>query len=295
MFTGEKTVLSFELFPPKKGTGTLSDIQVQIPRYKELHPDFISVTYGALGSTSKNSLGVASMIKNDFGMESLAHLTCLSSTKDDIRETLKEFKDHNIQNILALRGDFPQGGDLEGIPNPLQFEYASDLISFIKEECGDEFCIGSACYPEVHPEATSLMQDIINLKNKVDVGADFLISQLFFDNEVFYRFRETAIRAGINVPIIPGIMPIINAKQILKTISMCKASLPPKFKRILDTYEKSPEALKEAGIMYAIDQIIDLITSGVEGVHIYVMNRPDVAEKIIHNIGHILNEKRTSI
>ena len=291
LLENKKTVVSFEVFPPKKETGTLTSMKEQLHNFAGLHPDFMSITYGAGSSTSKNSMEIASIIKNDFNIESLAHLTCLSSTKDDIVHILDALKTNGIENILALRGDFPTKDFIDQIPNPLQFEYAQDLIAFIRERYGDTFSIGGACYPEGHLESRSLTQDLLNLKTKVDTGADYLISQLFFDNEVFYNFLDQSQKVGINVPILAGIMPVINSKQIQSIITLSGSSMPKKFIRILDKYKDDPAALKETGIMYAIDQIIDLVTSGVKGIHIYSMNRPDVTAKIMANIPNILGHK----
>ena len=285
LYNKRKTVVSFEIFPPKKGTGTLESITNKLEGFSRLKPDFISVTYGAGGSTSGNTCAIAGKVKNEFKIESLAHITCLSSTRDDIVTVLDNLKKNNVKNILALRGDAP----LEGLKGDnLHFRYASDLVAFIKENYGDDFSIGAACYPEGHIESRSLAQDISNLKTKVDQGVDFLISQLFYDNEQYYAFLDKTAAAGIKVPISAGIMPVVNAKQIHNIVTLCGASLPRKFIRILDKYENNPEALMEAGIMYAIDQIIDLATSDVDGIHIYTMNRPDVATKIMENISHIL-------
>lgn len=291
LLENKKTVVSFEVFPPKKETGTLTSMKEQLHNFEGLHPDFMSITYGAGGSTSKNSMAIASIIKNNFNIESVAHLTCLSSTKDDVIHILDTLKENKIENVLALRGDFPKKEFIDQIPNPLQFEYAVDLVAFIKEHYGDTFSIGGACYPEGHLESRSLTQDLLNLKTKVDTGTDYLISQLFFDNDVFYNFLDQSQKLGIGVPVIAGIMPVINAKQIQSIVTLSGASLPKKFIRILDKYKDDPDALKEAGIMYAIDQIIDLVTSGVKGIHIYSMNRPDVTKKIMENIPNILGHK----
>jgi methylenetetrahydrofolate reductase (NADPH) len=282
-----KTVVSFEIFPPKMGSGTIESITDKLAGFSKLNPDFISVTYGAGGTTTGITCDIAGKVKNDFKIESLAHVTCLSSTKDVVINTMDRLKENGVSNILALRGDFPTG-DQSMIPNPIHFEYASDLISFIKNHYGDTFCIGAACYPEGHIESRSLTQDLLNLKTKVDTGVDFLVSQLFYDNEQYYRFLDSAAKAGIKVPISAGIMPVINAKQIHNIVTLCGATLPRKFIRILDKYEDNPQALMEAGIMYALDQIIDLVTNDVEGIHLYTMNRPEVATKIVNNISHIL-------
>lgn len=287
LYNKGKTVVSLEIFPPKKGQGTLESIIGKLDAFSKLGPDYISVTYGAGGTTTGNTCDIATGVKRDFEIEALAHMTCLTSTREDIAGVLDRLKEGKVKNILALRGDYPEGYGTAS-SSPLHFRYASDLIGFIKSHYGDDFCIGAACYPEGHIEARSLEADIDNLKRKVDMGADFLISQLFYDNEQFYRFQEKVAKAGITVPISAGIMPVINAKQIYNIVTLCGASLPRKFIRIMDKYDDNPSALMEAGIMYAIDQIIDLVTSDVDGIHLYTMNRPDVPKKICENISHIL-------
>ena len=283
-----RTVVSFEVFPPKKGSGTLESITSTLDCFSKMHPDFISVTYGAGGTTTGKTCEIAGSVKNEFGIESLAHLTCLTSTREDIEEVLARLKANNVKNILALRGDYPNGMKPQG---PRHFQHASDLIAYIRKNHGDDFCIGAACYPEGHIESRNLDQDIEYLKLKADMGSDFFISQLFYDNEQYYRFLDKVQKAGINVPISAGIMPVINAKQIHNIVTLCGASLPRKFIRILDKYEDNPNALREAGIMYAIDQIIDLATSDVQGIHLYTMNRPDVASRIMVNLNNILQRK----
>lgn len=287
LYNQGKTVISLEVFPPKKGQGTLESITDKLDAFSKLEPDFISVTYGALGSSIGNTCGIAANVKNNYGIESLAHITCLASTEEQIRMVLDRLKANKVQNLLALRGDLPDGY-LEDSGEKRPFRHASDLISFIKGEYGDDFCIGAACYPEGHIEARNLETDIEHLKRKVDMGADFLISQLFYDNEQFYRFQEKIAKAGIKVPLSAGIMPVVNAKQIHNIVTLCGATLPRKFIRIMDKYDENPAALTEAGIMYGIDQIIDLVTNDVEGIHLYTMNRPDVPKKICENISHIL-------
>ena len=249
---------------------------------KKLDPAFISVTYGAGGSDGNNITGkIAAHIKNDLGIESAAHLTCVSNTKQDIDIILEGLKADGIENILALRGDInPER------PPKNDFRYASDLIRYIKSK-GD-FHISAACYPECHVEAPDMITDIKYLKEKVDAGAEHLMSQLFFDNSHFYNFLEKARIAGIDVPIEAGIMPVVNKKQIERMVSMCGASLPVKFTRMMARYENNPEALRDAGIAYAIDQIVDLISSGADGIHLYTMNNPYVAEKISSAVSGLL-------
>lgn len=281
LFGENRTVLSFEVFPPKK-TSPIESVYEKLEEICALKPDFISVTYGAGGSGEKNrTCEIASKIKNDFGVEAVAHLTCVNSTKDDIDRNLCEFRQANITNILALRGDI-----VEGIEPKKEFIYASDLCAYIKSH-GD-FDIAGACYPEVHGEAENEVEDVLNLRKKVDAGAQHLISQLFFDNSAFYRFIERTRIAGINVPVEAGIMPVTNKKQIERMVSMCGASLPAKFAKIMQKYESKPEALRDAGIAYAVEQIVDLIANGVDGIHLYTMNNPYVAKKITEAVSTLL-------
>ena len=276
-----RAILSFEVFPPKK-TSSIESVYDKLEEICALKPDFISVTYGAGGTGGHSrTCEIASKIKNDLGVESVAHLTCVNSTKADIDSTLEDFKAHNIENILALRGDF-----VEGIEPKKDFIYASDLCSYIKSK-GD-FDIAGACYPEVHGEAEDEVADVLNLRKKVEAGAEHLISQLFFDNSAFYRFIERTRIAGINVPIEAGIMPVTNKNQIERMVSMCGASLPVKFTKIMQKYESKPEALRDAGIAYAVEQIVDLLANGVDGVHLYTMNNPYVARKISEAVVSLL-------
>ncbi len=277
LYNKEKTVLSFEVFPPKKTSGK-ETVYKAIDELKALKPDYISVTYGAGGSEVNNfTCEVASYIKNKCGIESMAHLTCVNSEKQDVQGVLKSLRENNIENILALRGD-----RIPEITPKTDFKYASDLVTYIKEN-GD-FGISGACYPETHSEAKSSKDDILNLKHKVDCGADTLVTQLFFDNRYFYDFKEKCEIAGINVPICTGIMPVTNKNQIERMVAMCGASLPQKLVKLIQKYEASPEALAEAGISYAIEQIDDLIKNGVDGIHIYTMNNPYIAKKITESI-----------
>ncbi|MBA2133963.1 methylenetetrahydrofolate reductase [NAD(P)H] [Capillibacterium thermochitinicola] len=277
-----KPVFSLEIFPPKPGS-PLDGVFATIDALSVLRPDFISVTYGAAGGSRFYTVEIADTIKNKYGIEALAHLTCINSTKEEVAEILGRLQKAKIENILALRGDRP--ADQSTIPPTTDFQYASDLIKFIKTKA--DFCIGAACYPEVHIEAEDAMADLHNLKRKVETGADFLITQLFLDNSIFYAFREKLDKLAIGVPVAAGIMPVLNKKQIERITSLCGASIPPKFRRILDRYENSPEALKEAGIAYATEQIIDLLSSGVDGIHLYTMNRPEVAKTIFGQISGI--------
>ncbi len=277
---GKKTVFSFEVFPPKK-TSPVEVIYDTLEELQGLSPDFISVTFGAGGSgNSRYALEIASKIKES-GTIPMLHLPCINFTKAEIDAALNEAQERGIENILALRGDINPD-----IPPVNDFHHASDLITYIKSK-GD-FDIAGACYPECHPDADSMIEDIKNLKAKVDAGADHLISQLFFDNDSFYEFREKAAIAGINVPIEAGIMPVVNKNQIERMVTTCGASLPAKFVRIMTRYEHSPEALRDAGIAYAVNQIVDLVASGVDGIHLYTMNKPYVARKICEAVSGIL-------
>lgn len=281
LFEQGKTVFSFEVFPPKKDA-SIDTIYATLSELKDLNPDFISVTYGAGGREAGNSktCEIASIIKNDYNITPVAHLTCVNSTKEEVLSELNNLKNHGIKNILALRGDI-----IPDIPRKNDFLHASELVSFIKEN-GD-FHISGACYPEVHQDAKNMIEDITNLKIKVDAGASHLMSQLFFDNNKFYEFIEKARIAGINVPIEAGIMPVTNKKQIERMVTMCGASLPQKFVKVLQRFGDSPEALRDAGIAYAVDQIVDLVSNGVDGVHLYTMNNPYIAKKISESVKNL--------
>lgn len=280
-FFKSKRVLSFEIFPPKS-LDPVNTIYNTIDRLKDLSPDFISVTCGAGGSEdSDETIKLASAVKGTYGVESVVHLPCINLTKQDVLKKLYSLREAGIENILALRGDVKDNSTPKG-----DFKYAGELISFIKEN--SDFCITAACYPEGHAECPSIIEDIRNLKLKVDAGADQLITQMFFDNDHFYSFRERAVIAGINVPISAGIMPVINKKQIERMVALCGVSLPRKFLTILNRYENNPEALRDAGIAYAIDQIVDLIAQGVDGIHLYTMNNPYIAFRIYEAISSLL-------
>lgn len=277
----DKTVFSFEVFPPKKNS-PIESVYSKLEEICALRPDFVSVTYGAGGTGGHSrTCEIATKIKRDFHVESVAHLTCVNSTREMIDETLADFTENGIENILALRGDY-----VEGVEPRHDFRYASELCAYIKSK-GD-FDLSGACYPEVHLESDDEVADVLNLRKKVDAGAQHLISQLFFDNNVFYRFLQRAKIAGITVPIEAGIMPVTNKKQIERMVSMCGASLPPKFVKIMQKYESRPEALRDAGIAYAVEQIVDLIANGVDGIHLYTMNNPYVAEKITQAVRSLL-------
>ncbi|MCR4943013.1 MAG: methylenetetrahydrofolate reductase [NAD(P)H] [Clostridium sp.] len=283
IFDRKKTVFSFEIFPPKT-TSSIETIYKTLDELTGLNPDYISVTYGAGGSVQDNkTIELSSLVKNKYNIESVAHLTCINSTKADIDCYLKSLKENNIENILALRGDIPRSGEVKG-----EFSYASDLIDYIDNT---EFNMAAACYPEGHLERKGLVNEVLNMKRKQDAGASYFISQLFFDNEAFYRFKEEADRTGIVIPIEAGIMPVTNKKQIERMISMSGATLPKKFMKIMDRYEHDAEALRDAGIAYSVEQIVDLISSGVDGIHLYVMNNSYLANKITGSIKNILNSE----
>lgn len=268
----DKTTLSFEVFPPKSDT-PIESIYNTIDGLAPLKPDFISVTYGAGGNGSNATIGICGMIKEKYGIEPVAHLACINLTREKVLSELEQMKAAGIENILALRGDINPD-----IPPHEDFHYASELIRLIKEQ-GDFNIIG-ACYPECHPEAGSMVEDIKHLREKVDAGCTQLISQLFFDNEDFYAFREKAAIAGINVPIEAGIMPVTNPKTIARMATLCHARLPKKFLTIMSKYENDPVSMREAGIAYAVSQIVDLIANDVDGIHLYTMNNPYIATKI---------------
>lgn len=274
--------VSFEVFPPKTDAG-YEGVRAATKKIAALRPSFISVTYGAGGGTSRNTVRIASQIKNDLGVTSLAHLTCVSSTKDEVRGVIGQLKEQGIENILALRGDIPADGEF---PLPNHYRYACELVEDIKSQ-GD-FCIGAACYPEGHVEAAHKKDDIINLKHKVDCGVDFLTTQMFFDNNILYNFLYRIREKGITVPVLPGIMPVTSAKQMKRICDLSGTVLPERFRAILDRFGEDPDAMKQAGIIYATDQIIDLIANGMNHIHIYSMNKPEVAEAIISNLSAII-------
>ena len=282
IFKQKKPVVSFEIFPPKRDEA-IKNIDGTLEVLTELKPDFISVTFGAGGSlTNSKTVEIAGKIKRNYGIEAVAHLTCLNYSKAEIIEMVNNLKANDIENILALRGDHNPNLEPKN-----DFKHASDLIEFVKQN--SDLGISAACYPEGHPESANLSEDVLNLKHKVDVGAEHLVSQLFFDNNIFYRFTELCKVTGINVPIEAGIMPVINKAQIERMVSLCGASLPDNLKRILDKYADNKEALFDAGIAYATSQIIDLLAAGVDGIHIYTMNNPRVAMKICESIKNVIS------
>ena len=276
----DKVTFSCEIFPPKKGNafGEVFNVVDQISAFGV---DFISVTYGAGGSTSKKTVEVAAYIQNRKKVATLAHLTCIGATKKQIEQRIQDLKEQGIENIMALRGDRPLDSTAQG-----EYRHAVDLIREIHSN--GEFCIGGACYPEGHMECDHKKKDILYLKEKVEAGCDFLTTQMFFDNNLFYNFLYKTLSAGISVPIIPGIMPIINARQIKRSCELSGATMPARFIAIADRFSDDPLAMEQAGIAYATDQIVDLIANGVKWIHLYTMNRPQTAAKILHNLSHIL-------
>lgn len=278
---GSQMTFSFEIFPPRRDE-SINNLSEILEELKALNPNFISVTFGAGGSVnSKHTLEVANLVQNIHEIPSIVHLPCIHLSQERALEILKECKEKKLYNILALRGDV-----VEGAEKSKDFFYASDLITLIKKQ-GD-FEIYAACYPEKHNESKTLVEDIEHLKTKVNCGVDKLITQMFFNNEDFYKFKEYCALKEINVPVLAGIMPIINKKQILKISSLCGAKIPPKFMKILEKYENNPRALEDAGIAYAIDQIVDLIASGVNGIHLYTMNKSKAAKKIHEATSYLL-------
>ena len=279
--------LSFEVFPPKTESG-FESVKHATEEIAKLRPSFMSVTYGAGGGTSKYTLDIAKNIKERYGVPSIAHLTCVSSTKETVRARIEDIKAAGIENIMALRGDIP--ASLEGADrSEWDYKHAVELIRELKESNPD-FCIGGACYPEIHPESADQREDIKYLKEKVDAGCDFLTTQMFFDNNLLYNFLYKIREAGITVPIIPGIMPITNANQVERAMKLSGSFMPQRFKSLVDKFGKDPAAMKQAGIAYATDQIIDLYANGITHIHVYSMNKPDIAEKIQSNLSDILGK-----
>ncbi len=279
--------LSFEVFPPKTDS-SFDTVKEATEKIAELRPAFMSVTYGAGGGTSKYTLDIADNIKKLYSVPTLAHLTCVSSTRQTVKERIDDMKARGIENVMALRGDLTP--ELEkGDSSLWAYKHALDLITELKDS-GADFCIGGACYPEIHPESANQADDIRHLKEKVDAGCDFLTTQMFFDNNLLYNFLYKIREAGITVPVIPGIMPITNANQLERAIKLSGSFVPQRFKSLVDRFGSDPAAMKQAGIVYATDQIIDLFANGLPLVHVYSMNKPDVAEKIQSNLSAILKK-----
>ncbi len=279
--------LSFEVFPPKT-SDSFESVRAAVEEIATLSPSFMSVTYGAGGGTSAYTLGIAEDIKKNYGVSTLAHLTCVSSTKETVRERIEDIKRAGIVNVMALRGDIPTYRADED-RSTWDFHHAVELVCALKES-GNDFCIGGACYPEVHPESANQKDDIKYLKEKVDAGCDFLTTQMFFDNNLLYNFLYKIREAGITVPVIAGIMPITNANQLTRAITLSGSFMPQRFKSIVDRFGSDAAAMKQAGIAYATDQIIDLYANGITNVHVYSMNKPDVARKIQENLSEIIGK-----
>ncbi len=277
--------LSFEVFPPKTES-SFESVKAAIEEIAQLNPSFMSVTYGAGGGTSRYTLAIAKNIKEMYGVPMLAHLTCVSSTRETVREKIAQIRAAGITNVMALRGDIPPV--LEGVSREnWDYRYAIDLVRELKE-ANEGFCLGAACYPEIHPESVNQKEDIAHLKEKVEAGCEFLTTQMFFDNNLLYNFLYKIREAGITVPVIPGIMPITNANQVERAIKLSGSFMPQRFKSLVDKFGDNPAAMKQAGIAYATDQIIDLYANGITNVHVYSMNKPDVAAKIQSNLSDIL-------
>jgi len=279
--------LSFEVFPPKTESH-FDSVKSAIEEIAALQPAFMSVTYGAGGGTSQYTLDMAENIKQRYGVPTLAHLTCVSSSRETVKERIQAFRQAGIENIMALRGDIPAGMENQD-RSRWDYRHATDLIREIQDMGGD-FCIGGACYPEIHVESRDQRQDIAHLKEKVEAGCRFLTTQMFFDNHLLYNFLYKIRQAGITVPVIPGIMPITNGKQVERAVKLSGSFIPQRFKTLVDRFGSDPEAMMQAGIAYATDQIIDLYANGIENVHVYSMNKPEVARKIQQNLSGILGK-----
>ena len=279
--------LSFEVFPPKSDT-SFESVKHAVETIAELHPAFMSVTYGAGGGTSQYTLEIAKNIDRMHGVPTLAHLTCVSSTRETVREKIAAMKAAGIENVMALRGDIPEARLAED-RSKWDYRHAIDLVRELKES-GADFCIGGACYPEVHPESANQKEDIRYLKEKVDAGCEFLTTQMFFDNHLLYNFLYKVREAGITVPVVAGIMPITNAKQVERAIKLSGSFMPQRFKALVDKFGSDDAAMKQAGIAYATDQIIDLFANNVANVHVYSMNKPDVAEQIQKNLSAMIGK-----
>lgn len=278
----DKVTLSFEVFPPKTSS-SYESVAHATQEIAALRPDFMSVTYGAGGGTSEHTVNIAADLKKKYDVTVLTHLTCVSSTREHVANMVQKYKAAGIENILALRGDIPEGG----APHS-DYRYAAELVRDIKSQ-GD-FCIGGACYPEGHVEAASKTEDILHLKEKVEAGCEFLTTQMFFDNNIFYSFLYKAREAGILVPVIPGIMPITRANQVENAVRLSGCNVPERFRSIVDCFGENPAAMQQAGIAYATDQIIDLIANGIRHIHVYSMNKPEVAKGILDNLSDIVRQ-----
>ena len=279
-----KPTISLEVFPPKTDA-VYASVEQAVEKIADLKPSYMSVTYGAGGGTSSHTVNIAKHIQCDKGVTAIAHLSCISSTHDLVNQQLIKLKEAGIENILALRGDIPEGFEMDN----LDYHYASDLAKEISDFGG--FCIGGACYPEGNPDSANSVEDIDNLKKKIDAGCQYLTTQMFFDNNIHYKFLYKTREKGIFCPIIPGIMPITNAKQVERAIKLSGTIMPPRFLSIVDRFGDDKEAMAQAGIAYATDQIIDLIANGINHIHVYSMNKPEVAQKILENLSSIVDNK----
>ena len=274
--------VSFEIFPPNARM-SLNQVMAAAAAMAVQKPDFMSVTYGAAGGTKENTVKIATSLQDFLGIPTIAHLTCVATEKERVKASALEMKEAGIENVLALRGDIQEG---MAYPAPDKFAHATELVAQIRE-LGD-FCIGGACYPEGHPEAGSLAEDIRHLKEKVDAGCDFLTTQMFFDNDLFRDYMYSIREKGITVPVLAGIMPVTNAAQLRRIYSLSQARMPKRFERLVDKFGDKPDAMMQAGIAYAVEQIIDLIASGVSGIHVYTMNKPQVAARIMDSLRDVI-------
>ena len=284
ILNSQKPTISLEVFPPKTDA-VYASVEQAVEKIADLKPSYMSVTYGAGGGTSSHTVNIAKHIQCDKGVTAIAHLSCISSTHELVHQQLTKLKEAGIENILALRGDIPEGFTMDN----LDYHYASDLAKEISDFGG--FCIGGACYPEGHPDSANSVEDIDNLKKKIDAGCQYLTTQMFFDNNIHYKFLYKTREKGIFCPIIPGIMPITNAKQVERAIKLSGTIMPPRFLSIVDRFGDDKEAMAQAGIAYATDQIIDLIANGINHIHVYSMNKPEVAQKILENLSSIVDNK----
>lgn len=281
IFTKKIPTLSFEVFPPKTDSN-YETVRKATSDIAKLMPDFMSVTCGAGGKTDIYTADIASFLINDYGVPSIAHMTCVGTSRENASKRIKELESMGVENILGLRGDLPDGFDM----NECDFKHASELIAFIKEN--SDICVGGACYPECHPEAENISEDIAHIKEKVNAGCEFLTTQMFFDNNIFYKYLCKLRDAGINVPVVAGIMPITNAAQVDRAIKLSGSCMPSRFLDIVDRFGGDGNAMKQAGIIYATEQIIDLLANGINNIHVYSMNKPDVAAKIQENLSYII-------
>lgn len=282
IFKSKKVTLSFEIFPPKKQANFNNVVQTAVS-LSNLKPDFMSITYGAGGTTRENTIEIAEKIVQS-GTSALSHLTCVGNSPESLQNDIAKMKEAKIENVLALRGDIPQGQTIENSTVP-ELRHANQLVTILKQQ---GFCVGGACYPEGHPESANRAEDIENLKYKVDAGVDFLTTQMFFDNNMLYSYLYRLQSKGIHVPVFAGIMPITNSNQVEKMVKLSSAYIPERLLSICDKFENSPEAMRQAGISYATEQIIDLISNGIQGIHIYAMNKVDVVNDIVKNIDKII-------